>query len=235
MREAKSQRQDTTNSHKTSKDEIHKAEQDDDNTDLEQQRSEFAELLAKRPPPPREQTPSANTMSTAATRTGNFSVDPSNKKPKVKAKDLKKKKKASIAAKNAEKRKSKENVTHYRVSNGKTIFHRLTCMIPITSIEIKQELESSRHPLQEGDTAKRIDFETLISLETSRALGPMEAAKLVPWVPPYLSDYMIVLADPRQQSGDLRQAMAYLASNMKVDVLQNIVVITPDSSEEWTK
>jgi len=89
--------------------------------------------------------------------------------------------------------------------------------------------------LSEGDEAKRADFEALVSSETSRPLGPVEAALLVPWVPPYLSEYLVVLADPRRQSRDLRQAVGcLLASNLEPGVLESLAVITADSREELT-
>jgi len=54
-------------------------------------------------------------------------------------------------------------------------------------------------------------------------------------VPPYLSDYLVVLADPRRQSsraGDLRRAVPYLASDLPPEILPNVAVITADSREE---
>ena len=63
-----------------------------------------------------------------------------------------------------------------------------------------------------GDTAQRQHFESLISIDTERPLGPIEAAKLVPWVPPYLQEYLVVVADPRSQSVEWRQAIQYLHS-----------------------
>jgi hypothetical protein len=94
-------------------------------------------------------------------------------------------------------------------------------------------------PLQQGDVAKRIHFEQLFSMEnmasSSQPLGPIGAAQLVPWVPPYLTNYLMVLADPRKHSGDLRQAILYLTSNLALDILPNVVVITSDSNEETSK
>ncbi|KAG7353470.1 hypothetical protein IV203_002825 [Nitzschia inconspicua] len=63
--------------------------------------------------------------------------------------------------------------------------------------------------------AQRQFFEQLIDLETSNALGPIGAAHLVPWVPPYLTDCLVVFADPRATSGDLRQTIKYLTSNLR--------------------
>jgi hypothetical protein len=81
---------------------------------------------------------------------------------------------------------------------------------------------------QEGDVAKRLEFERLVSLETGQPLGAVGAAQLVPWVPPYLVNYLVVLADPRKQSGDLRQSMQFLASNLEPEMLSQVIAISAD-------
>jgi hypothetical protein len=86
--------------------------------------------------------------------------------------------------------------------------------------------------LKQGDVAKRRHFETLVSVQTKQPLGPMNAAQLVPWVPPFHSTYMIVLADPRKQSPELRQVMQYLSSNTALDILSQVIVISADLPEE---
>jgi hypothetical protein len=98
-------------------------------------------------------------------------------------------------------------------------------------------MESDKAVLQEGDNAKRLHFEPLISLQSKQPLGSMGAAKLVPWVPPYLQDYLVVLADPRKQSSDLRRAIQYLlsSSNLKPQVLAQVVVISADPIVETAK
>ena len=83
-------------------------------------------------------------------------------------------------------------------------------------------------PLQEGDTARRHDFEGLISCETGAALGPIVSAQLVPWVPPFTAEYLIILADPRAQSSDLRRAIQYISSNASPDILQQVIAINSD-------
>ena len=60
--------------------------------------------------------------------------------------------------------------------------------------------------------AQRIHFEELIDVSTSTALGVIGAAKLVPWVPPYLKSCLIVFVDPRTNSNDLRRTIQYLSS-----------------------
>jgi hypothetical protein len=89
--------------------------------------------------------------------------------------------------------------------------------------------------LQEGDIAKRLDFETLISLITSQRLGSIGAAQLVPWVPPYLQNCLVVLADPRPQSSDLRRSIQYLSSNLKPEILAQVAVISADPTVETAK
>jgi len=99
------------------------------------------------------------------------------------------------------------------------------------------EQEDSSVQLHIGDKARRADFEELVEAaplldgdddDTNKKkkqktqkkaqrihqkLGPMKAAQLVPWVPPYLTDYLIVLADPRRNSNDLGAAIRYLSES----------------------
>lgn len=96
------------------------------------------------------------------------------------------------------------------------------------------EEEVEKFVFQEGDTATRRSFESLVSCDTGNALGPIAAAQLVPWVPPYLNDFLIVVADPRTQSGDLRQGVKYMLSNVEKDILENIIVVNADSVVETT-
>jgi hypothetical protein len=93
-------------------------------------------------------------------------------------------------------------------------------------------MEHDNEALQEGDVARRRDFESLVALESSRPLGPMGAAQLVPWVPPYLADYLVVVADPRKQSGDLRQSIQYLTANLAPEILSQVMVISADPNGE---
>ena len=95
------------------------------------------------------------------------------------------------------------------------------------------ESEEDDH-LQEGDIARRRHFESLISVTTKQPLGPMAAAQLVPWVPPYLSRYLIILADPRKQSPELRSALQFLKSSTAPSILSNTVAIVADTPEETT-
>lgn len=80
---------------------------------------------------------------------------------------------------------------------------------PPPAPRVKQETKDTKEEIRE---AQRIHFESLIDIESSRELGGIGAAKLVPWVPPFLNDCLIVFADPRTNSGGLRQTIKYLAS-----------------------
>lgn len=83
-------------------------------------------------------------------------------------------------------------------------------------------------PLQEGDIARRHDFEGLVSCETGAALGPIVSAQLVPWVPPFTAEYLVILADPRAQSSDLRRTIQYISSNVSPNIFQQVIAINSD-------
>ena len=102
--------------------------------------------------------------------------------------------------------------------------------------EKEGEDDDKDRPLQEGDIASRYDFDRLISCETGTALGPMLSAQLVPWVPPFAADYLIILADPRAQSSDLRRSVQYISSNTAPDVRRQVIAITADDvsvTQSW--
>lgn len=85
--------------------------------------------------------------------------------------------------------------------------------------------------------ARRKHFESLIDVTTTAPLGPIGAAKLVPWVPPFLKKGLIVFVDPRSNSKDLRRTMLYHASSSlvvpgDVDVDVDIAFVTADSVGE---
>lgn len=90
--------------------------------------------------------------------------------------------------------------------------------------------------------AQRIHFEELIDVSTSNALGVIGAAKLVPWVPPYLKSCLIVFVDPRTNSNDLRRTIQYLSSSSTIssssssssssDNEGDVVFVTADSVAE---
>lgn len=86
--------------------------------------------------------------------------------------------------------------------------------------------DDEKAQLREGDKARRRDFEALLEADSQRPLGPMKAAQLVPWVPPFLTDYLVVVADPRRQSNEARAAIQYLESS---DV-EHVIAVTADDS-----
>jgi hypothetical protein len=90
-------------------------------------------------------------------------------------------------------------------------------------------------PLQQDHTAQRRHFESLVEVSATvgnQPLGAARAAQLVPWVPPGLSKFLVVVSDPRRQSGDVRQAMQYLASKFSPKIVQQMIVISADPNEE---
>mmetsp|Transcript_27775 Transcript_27775/g.58220 ORF Transcript_27775/g.58220 Transcript_27775/m.58220 type:complete len:376 (-) Transcript_27775:768-1895(-) len=120
--------------------------------------------------------------------------------------------------------------------------------------EMKVLQEQQREKERQKDKVYRIEsqrlhFESLIDVETSAPLGAIGAAKLVPWVPPFVKIGLIVLADPRSNSNDLRKAMKYQhSSHSKLEADGNgvnnnkneidVVFITADSVGEtnaWLK
>ncbi len=88
--------------------------------------------------------------------------------------------------------------------------------------------------------AQRRHFESLINVSTSAPLGPIGAARLVPWVPPFLKKGLIVFVDPRSNSKDLRRAIGYHASSslMPSSSDLDIAFVTADSlgeTQAWLK
>lgn len=147
-----------------------------DNDDM---RAEFRKLLATNLPPS-ESSNKSNDVATIARPLqrpkASDTVPPVG--PKVKARDLKRKRKRQQLDQSAQKQEKPE-------PNNTVV-------------------------LNVGDKARRRDFETLVQPTTRQPLGPLVAAQLVPWVPPYLTEYLIVVADPRRQSNDLRAVLQYI-------------------------
>eukprot|EP00546_Thalassionema_frauenfeldii_P008799 CAMPEP_0178909016 /NCGR_PEP_ID=MMETSP0786-20121207/8253_1 /TAXON_ID=186022 /ORGANISM="Thalassionema frauenfeldii, Strain CCMP 1798" /LENGTH=274 /DNA_ID=CAMNT_0020581001 /DNA_START=261 /DNA_END=1085 /DNA_ORIENTATION=+ len=109
----------------------------------------------------------------------------------------------------------------------------------------KEELAKRKKEKESKEIAKRIHFESLIDIGTNKQLGNIGAAQLVPWVPPFLNDCLIVFSDPRSNSGDLRQAITYISSaystldeKEKKMITNEVIFITADSAAEiqsWFK
>lgn len=76
---------------------------------------------------------------------------------------------------------------------------------------------------------ERLYFESLVNVETCQALGAIGAAELVPWVPPFLVDELIVVCDPRQSSADLRAAVQYLKNQDCNKHKWRVIGITADA------
>jgi len=76
----------------------------------------------------------------------------------------------------------------------------------------QQQAQQEEKKLTQMQVQRR-HFESLVDVETAAPLGAIGAAKLVPWVPPFLKTGLIVLVDPRSNSNDLRRAMKYQASS----------------------
>jgi hypothetical protein len=108
-----------------------------------------------------------------------------------------------------------------------------------------KEKEVEKDTKEEIRVAQRIHFESLIDIESSKKLGNIGAAKLVPWVPPYLNECLVVFADPRTNSVELRQTIKYLASACpkiedkddeknpsKPKIIDQVIFVTADSVPE---
>jgi hypothetical protein len=109
-------------------------------------------------------------------------------------------------------------------------------MKPPKSPLIKQANDASKKK-EEEKVAQRLNFERLVEINienwSNNPLGPIGAAQLVPWVPPYLNDCLVVFVDPRSNSGDLRQTIKYLTSNLEDDKSRRqVIFVTADSTQE---
>jgi hypothetical protein len=177
------------------------AEEQEERQGEDSEHEEFAKLLSSNLPPPE---PAVEKIFTSQQPAFQQKPSPEQKKrssgPKVKARDLKKRKRKAKAS------------------------------------ERDEELEAAEESvvvLREGDAARRGDFDALIDIRTGQPVGAIRAAQLVPWVPPYLTDSLIVLADPRRQSTDMRQAIQHLQH-----APHEIIFVTADPVEQqplWIK
>ena len=90
--------------------------------------------------------------------------------------------------------------------------------------------------------AYRIDFESLMSIETGAPLGPIGAAKLLPWIPPFTSSSgrLIILSDPQPQSTDFQKCIEYLSSSSSDSTIQDMLqdsmmFISADSPRDFSR
>lgn len=115
---------------------------------------------------------------------------------------------------------------------------------PQAKIDAERAAAEKKRKKQEAkkkQNAQRLYFEPLVDVETNQPLGSIEAAKLVPWVPPYLKDCLMIIADPRPNSADLRQSIQYLASTVEPKdyddqsqrtIQDQVIFVTADSVNE---
>ena len=221
MQQAKQQQQQQKVDQENASDAINKQDKDTAATnksksqtkkDHDDMHTEFRKLLASNLPPP-EPASSTNVPTLARPQKPKTPATPAaGGGPKVAARDLKRKRKRQQA--NSELDKS------------------------------NKESETEQEPivvLQVGDKGRRRDFEKLVQPMTLQPLGPLQAAQLVPWVPPYLTDYLIVVADPRRQSNDLRATLQYIVNDESAALLSatvKILAVTADEAQElvaWQK
>ena len=172
--------------------------------------AEFARLLAKNQPMRSKENPFSEPTSASQ-----------NSKPKTSGSS------SRVKATQLLKSKSQQKETT-KTSKGKT------SKMDNENTSWEGDTEETLHNLQQGDKARRLDFETLHDASTSKPLGAMRAAQLVPWVPPFLTEYLIVLADPRPRSPDLRQSAQYLHSEESFRNTMKMIAITADDSTKET-
>ena len=76
----------------------------------------------------------------------------------------------------------------------------------------KKKQEQQQQQPYDTTSSQRSHFEALLDVSTNTRLGPIGAATLVPWVPPYRTACLLVVCDPRTASDDLRRTIDYVAS-----------------------
>ena len=123
------------------------------------------------------------------------------------------------------------------IKAGQSQKQKLKKSKPMQQRKKKKPIISKQQQSEDENIAQRIHFESLIEVDdtlSNKPLGPIGAAQLVPWVPPYLTDCLVVFADPRTNSGDLRQALKYLSSNLRDNekFTKQVIFITADSVQE---
>lgn len=213
----KQQQKDTTSSSSNDDDKdgeidglVEEATQQEKNTEEEDAHAEFAKLLAKSPPPKTTSSPAGNVNCSIKTSNYDLTKQMNALKKQKKQQDFKhQKQKAKSGKKNSSSKQSAE--------------------------EDDEEYFEANIVLEVGDKARRYDFESLLDASSGMPLGPIQAATLVPWVPPYLMEYMLIVADPRRQSNDLRQCVQYLLQSTTSITKGTIVAINTDESLKDTQ
>lgn len=161
--------------------------------------------------------------------------------------------KLEVARKGKENGTQKENQPNEKTDDGngldRELFEKLLTTtkgaVPGIGRERRKKDKKPKPPLKtkvEKDEwnekiSQRSFFEDLIDLKTSQTLGPINAARLVPWVPPYLKDCLVVFTDPRHNSGGLRQTLKYMKSELEgrdsnEKYNQQVVFVCTDNVQE---
>ena len=105
----------------------------------------------------------------------------------------------------------------------------------------KAPVKTQPQPKQKEPDAYRVDFESLIAIETGAPLGPIGAAQLLPWIPPFTSSSgrLIILSDPRPQSTEFQKCIEYLSSssntNLQEMLQDSILFISADSPRDFSR
>jgi hypothetical protein len=93
--------------------------------------------------------------------------------------------------------------------------------------------------LFEGDPAPTQPFEELVSIQLENALGDTGVKRLIPWLKnSNLSDYLIIICDPRVQSPELRDTVNTLSKELPKNLWSRMVIInadTPAENRRWLK
>jgi len=90
--------------------------------------------------------------------------------------------------------------------------------------------------LFEGDPANSEVFEELVSMKSENAIGETGAKRLLPWLRnTNISDYIVVVSDPREKSMEFRSTIKSLSSELPIDIFNKIVFINADTPSENRK
>jgi len=92
--------------------------------------------------------------------------------------------------------------------------------------------------LYEGDTAPITPFAELLCIESGEPIGEGGMLRLLPWEgsannkSSYVDDYLVIIADPRPKSIELRTAMRRITDTLESTVLEKVVIINTDTPAE---
>ena len=92
--------------------------------------------------------------------------------------------------------------------------------------------------LYEGDAAPITPFAELLCIESGEPIGEGGMLRLLPWEgsannkSSYVDDYLVIIADPRPKSIELRTAMRRITDTLESTVLEKVVIINTDTPAE---